>query len=118
MIRVIDEEGEDYLYPRDWFLPIELPHNIEEALGNPTQSRDLFDGVMSSTPELNGHFGGLGPEYVRSPRSVLLMIHPAKATVAPECSFLIPDRTGEGNGRRLPSRACRPKRETRALEVR
>ena len=32
MIRVIDEEGEDYLYPRDWFLPIQLPHNIEEAI--------------------------------------------------------------------------------------
>ena len=32
MLRVIDEEGEDYLYPRDWFLPIELPHNIEEAI--------------------------------------------------------------------------------------
>jgi hypothetical protein len=32
MVRVIDEEGEDYLYPRDWFLPIELPHDIEEAI--------------------------------------------------------------------------------------
>ena len=32
MVRVIDEEGEDYLYPRDWFLPIELPHNVEEAI--------------------------------------------------------------------------------------
>ena len=32
MIRVIDEEGEDYLYPRNWFLPIQLPHNIEEAI--------------------------------------------------------------------------------------
>jgi hypothetical protein len=32
MLRVIDEEGEDYLYPKDWFLAIELPQNIEEAL--------------------------------------------------------------------------------------
>ncbi len=32
MIRVIDEEGEDYLYPRDFLLPIELPGNIEEAV--------------------------------------------------------------------------------------
>jgi len=31
MIRVIDEEGEDYLYPTGWFLPIELPHNLVEA---------------------------------------------------------------------------------------
>jgi hypothetical protein len=33
MMRVIDEEGEDYLYPRAWFLPIELPPNIEAAFG-------------------------------------------------------------------------------------
>jgi primosomal protein N' len=32
MLRVIDEEGEDYLYPAGWFLPIELPQNIEEAI--------------------------------------------------------------------------------------
>lgn len=24
-LRVIDESGEDYLYPRDYFVPIELP---------------------------------------------------------------------------------------------
>lgn len=39
MIRVIDEEGEDYLYPRDWFLPIQLPHNIEEAIDDLTHSK-------------------------------------------------------------------------------
>ena len=32
LVRVIDEEGEDYLYPRDWFLPIELPDRIEQAI--------------------------------------------------------------------------------------
>ena len=32
MVRVIDEEGEDYLYPKRWFMPIELPRNIEEAI--------------------------------------------------------------------------------------
>jgi len=32
MMRVIDEEGEDYLYPRDWFMPIELPQNIANAI--------------------------------------------------------------------------------------
>ena len=31
-IRVIDESGEDYLYPADYFMPIELPQPIEEAL--------------------------------------------------------------------------------------
>ena len=32
MIRVIDEEDEDYLYPGAWFLPIELPQNLEDAI--------------------------------------------------------------------------------------
>jgi len=31
-IRVIDDEGEDYLYPADYFLFLELPRNIEQAL--------------------------------------------------------------------------------------
>lgn len=31
LVRVIDED-EDYLYPRSWFLPIELPTEIEAAL--------------------------------------------------------------------------------------
>jgi hypothetical protein len=32
MIRDIDEEEEDYLYPKDWFVAIELPHDLEEAI--------------------------------------------------------------------------------------
>jgi hypothetical protein len=32
LLRVIDESGEDYLYPRDLFVPIELPRAAEEAL--------------------------------------------------------------------------------------
>jgi len=31
LLRVIDESGEDYLYPQDFFLPIELPKAIEKA---------------------------------------------------------------------------------------
>jgi hypothetical protein len=31
-IRVIDESGEDYLYPQDFFLPIELSKAAEKAL--------------------------------------------------------------------------------------
>ncbi|MFL6208456.1 MAG: hypothetical protein ACJ74W_06370 [Pyrinomonadaceae bacterium] len=31
-IRVIDESGEDYLYPQDYFVPIELPQAAEKAL--------------------------------------------------------------------------------------
>ncbi len=32
MLRVVDEEGEDYLYPAAWFVRIELPHNVEQAI--------------------------------------------------------------------------------------
>jgi hypothetical protein len=31
-IRVIDESGEDYLYPQDYFLAIDLPKAAEKAL--------------------------------------------------------------------------------------
>ncbi len=32
MIRVVDESGEDYLYPSDFFITIDLPKPIEQAL--------------------------------------------------------------------------------------
>ena len=31
-IRVIDESGEDYLYPQEYFVPIELPQAAQKAL--------------------------------------------------------------------------------------
>ena len=31
-IRVIEESGEDYLYPQEYFVPIELPQAAEKAL--------------------------------------------------------------------------------------
>ncbi|HKR65697.1 MAG TPA: hypothetical protein VJZ00_18340 [Thermoanaerobaculia bacterium] len=31
-IRVIDESGEDYLYPRSWFVPVEVPETVEQLL--------------------------------------------------------------------------------------
>jgi hypothetical protein len=33
-VRVIDESGEDYLYPETYFVPIELPKSTEQALVN------------------------------------------------------------------------------------
>lgn len=30
MVRVIDDSGEDYLYPTSFFIPIMLPHEAEE----------------------------------------------------------------------------------------
>lgn len=31
MVRLVDESGEDYLYPRDFFMPIEIPERMSEA---------------------------------------------------------------------------------------
>ncbi|MBN2560786.1 MAG: hypothetical protein JXQ75_07645 [Phycisphaerae bacterium] len=31
-VRIIDESGEDYLYPADYFVPITLPKAVEEAI--------------------------------------------------------------------------------------
>ncbi|NUO80688.1 hypothetical protein HUU05_11460 [candidate division KSB1 bacterium] len=31
LIRVIDESGEDYLYPTDFFVPIEVPEAAEKV---------------------------------------------------------------------------------------
>jgi hypothetical protein len=32
LLRVIDESGEDYLYPVDWFVFIDLPRSLERSL--------------------------------------------------------------------------------------
>lgn len=32
LIRVVDESGEDYLYPAEYFVPVELPQEAERAL--------------------------------------------------------------------------------------
>lgn len=32
LLRIVDESGEDYLYPANLFLQIELPQSIQEAL--------------------------------------------------------------------------------------
>lgn len=31
-LRIIDESGEDYLYPAAYFVPIDLPQAVQEAL--------------------------------------------------------------------------------------
>jgi hypothetical protein len=31
-IRVIDESGEDYLYPEAYFVPVRLPQEVEKAV--------------------------------------------------------------------------------------
>ena len=34
MWRVVDESGEDYLYPRDWFIELRLPPAVKRALSS------------------------------------------------------------------------------------
>ena len=31
-LRVVDESGEDYLYPADYFVLVELPRSVEKSL--------------------------------------------------------------------------------------
>ena len=31
-VRVIDESGEDYLYPSEYFVAVELPREVQESL--------------------------------------------------------------------------------------
>jgi hypothetical protein len=31
-IRVVDESGEDYLYPQSWFVAVVVPENVEQLL--------------------------------------------------------------------------------------
>lgn len=31
-VRVIDESGEDYLYPGSWFVPVTVPAGVEDLL--------------------------------------------------------------------------------------
>lgn len=33
-VRVVDNEGEDYLYPAEYFMSLDLPHEIEKALSD------------------------------------------------------------------------------------
>jgi hypothetical protein len=32
MVRVVDESGEDYLYPEDYFVPVDLPESAARAI--------------------------------------------------------------------------------------
>lgn len=31
-LRIIDESGEDYLYPSDWFVLIQVPQAVQESM--------------------------------------------------------------------------------------
>lgn len=35
-IRILDESGEDYLYPKDFFMEIDIPHTLEKMISHAT----------------------------------------------------------------------------------
>jgi hypothetical protein len=39
-IRVIDESGEDYLYPEEYFIPVQLPQSVERAVRRAASGRN------------------------------------------------------------------------------
>jgi len=39
-IRVIDESGEDYLYPEEYFVPVRLPQSAEKAVQRASGGRE------------------------------------------------------------------------------
>lgn len=43
-IRVIDESGEDYLYPADYFVPVEVSEKSGQALHDAGESRSSAAG--------------------------------------------------------------------------
>ncbi|MDO8744007.1 MAG: hypothetical protein Q7J76_02740, partial [Candidatus Brocadiaceae bacterium] len=38
-VRIIDNEGEDYLYPADYFVFVEFPTEVEQALSKEKQEK-------------------------------------------------------------------------------
>ena len=44
-VRVIDNEGEDYLYPADYFVFIDLPHTVEQVLLGRVPARPAELGI-------------------------------------------------------------------------
>ena len=42
LIRIIDESGEDYLYPADFFVPISVPEAVTKFFELSTQAKENF----------------------------------------------------------------------------
>ena len=49
-LRVIDESGEDYLYPQSYFILVQLPRKAQEALRLAIQKIHLVQHGVASTP--------------------------------------------------------------------
>jgi hypothetical protein len=55
--RVIDESGEDYLYPADFFVPLELPKKVERALAAPAKPAPRLHRRPERSPRAHGGLG-------------------------------------------------------------
>ncbi len=57
-LRVLDESGEDYLYPADHFMPIEVPSAVEQAISKSplviqkTEEASVLDLLVSQAEDL------------------------------------------------------------------
>jgi hypothetical protein len=49
-LRVIDESGEDYLYPSDYFLLIDIPRGIAQALNRSLTRTTRRAGTLRRSP--------------------------------------------------------------------
>jgi hypothetical protein len=50
LLRVVDESGEDYLFPSDLFVPIEVPAKARPAFGRSTTSGVSHPARRSTRP--------------------------------------------------------------------
>ena len=51
--RVVDESGEDYLYPSEWFIPVQVPRSADAVLADcpqPTATRTRRKGRQAAGP--------------------------------------------------------------------
>ena len=48
-IRIVDESGEDYLYPEPYFIAIKLPHAAIDALPWQSEGKTLPSGTVQKT---------------------------------------------------------------------
>src|SRR5437016_9009409 len=49
LIRVVDEEGEDYLYPEENFVPIELPREIKASFERAVRRQRMIAKTPSTS---------------------------------------------------------------------
>ena len=51
-VRVIDNEGEDYLYPAEYFVLLDLPDEIERALSRAARGSTKGSAIINGNDHL------------------------------------------------------------------